>query len=176
MSLLMLCNRRASVFEEVAWKHKQKNEADEIPRVAQAEGRQGSGCTASVRRGGADFRGRAVLIDRGGTHTLTVHIHMHQEARQRKGVVLRRRGPLSFCLRVRTTCSDREKKKHHWCVQASSEERIRQKEERRWFGGEDKGVNHGGGRGGGAVLLGQGAGGGSVWIRRWGAGSHQPST
>lgn len=61
--------------------------------MAQAEGRQGSGCTASVVRGGADLEGgqsSSTEVE----HTLTVHIHMHQGARQRKGVVLRRRGPL----------------------------------------------------------------------------------
>lgn len=84
----------------------EKTEADEIPRVAQAEeGHQGSGCTASVVRGGADLEGGQTASTE-VEHTLTVHIHTDQEAQQRKGVVLCRRGPLSFCLRVRTTCSD----------------------------------------------------------------------
>lgn len=74
--------------------------------MAQAEeGRQGRGCTASAVRGGADLEGGQSASTE-VEHTLTVHIHTHQEAQQRKGVVLCRRGPLSFCLRVRTTCSD----------------------------------------------------------------------
>lgn len=82
----------------------EKIEADEIPCVAQAEeGHQGSGCTVSRVRGGADLEGGQTASTE-VEHT--VHIHTNQEAQQRKGVVLCRRGPLSFCLRVRTTCSD----------------------------------------------------------------------
>lgn len=84
----------------------EKTEADAIPHVAQAEeGHQGSVCTVSVVRGGADLEGGQSASTE-VEHTLTVHIHTDQEAQQRKGVVLCRRGPLSFCIRVRTTCSD----------------------------------------------------------------------
>lgn len=59
-------------------------------------------------RGGADVeRGQTASTEVEHTHTYT-HKHTHQEARQRKGVVLCRRGPRSFSFGVQATCSEED--------------------------------------------------------------------
>lgn len=138
----------------------EKTEADEIPCVAQAEeGHQGSGCTASVVRGGADLEG-GLTASTEVEHTLTVHIHTDQEAQQRKGVVLCRRGPLfSVSASGRLVLTVGGNTDVSWLALKKG---LGRKRRGGGSGGKDKGEYHGGGRGGGAVLLGQGVGGGGV--------------
>lgn len=129
--------------------------------MAQAEeGRQGSGCTASVVRGGADLEGgQSASTEVEHTHSQYTYIRTRKPSRGRGWCRVGGVRSLSVSASGRLVLTGGKTTDVSRLALKKGSGRNRRGGGR---GGEDKGENHGGGRGGGAVLLGQGAGGGSV--------------